>query len=149
MAMTLVEQLTRDEGLRRLPYQDTLGVWTWGVGHNLDNPLSHLVVALLAQGDVPGAIAECLGEDVATVRGGLTTAIPWYTGLSDARRGVFENMAFALGVEGFLRFRHLLAACQAGQWTKAGEELLDSTWARQVGDRAQRLAQQLVTDGWT
>lgn len=27
--------LERDEGVRIKPYQDTEGIWTWGVGHNL------------------------------------------------------------------------------------------------------------------
>lgn len=31
----LIHDLRRDEGVREKPYQDSKGIWTWGVGHNL------------------------------------------------------------------------------------------------------------------
>ena len=146
--MTLSDQLRRDEGERPRPYKDDLGNWTWGIGHNLTNPLSHLVIDLLAKGDVEGAMLECLGEDIAAARGGLTAVLPWYWALSDARRGVIENMAFNLGIGGLLGFRRMLAHCQAGEWDAAARAMLDSKWAGQVGDRAGRLAEQMRTDAW-
>ncbi len=31
----LRKRLTRHEGKRLKPYQDSVGIWTWGIGHNL------------------------------------------------------------------------------------------------------------------
>ena len=146
--MTLAEQLRRDEGVRLHPYQDTEDVWTWGVGHNLSQPLCHDVVELLCQGELDAACALCLGEDIANVRGQLVDILPWYLALSDARRGVLENMAFNLGVQGLLGFRRMLAHTLDGAWEDAATAMLDSRWARQVGARAVRLADQMRTDVW-
>ena len=44
--------------------------------------------------------------------------------------------------------KKMLAALQAQEWDTAARELLDSKYATQVGERATRLAQQLITDTW-
>jgi len=49
------------------------------------------------------------------------------------------NMAFNMQGK-LLGFRKFLAAAQRGDWNGAATEMLDSLWARQVGDRAKRLA---------
>ena len=58
------------------------------------------------------------------------------------------NMAFNMGVGGVAGFKKMLAALQAQEWDTAARELLDSKYATQVGERATRLAQQLITDTW-
>lgn len=50
------------------------------------------------------------------------------------------NMAYQLGVSGVLRFRKMLEALRAGDREKAAEEALDSAWATQTPERAQRVA---------
>jgi hypothetical protein len=54
------------------------------------------------------------------------------------------NMTFNLG-DRLLGFRKALAAVQAGDWSTAAAEMLDSQWAAQVGPRAQRLAEAMRT----
>jgi lysozyme len=135
--VTLREQLIRDEGKHLTPYRDTLGLLTIGVGHNLDaHGISEEVCDLL------------LTEDIARTLGGLRARLGWYADLAEPRRAVLENMAFNMGVGGLLGFRKMLAAIQAGAWSKAADEMLDSDWARQVGDRAKRLAEQMRSGTW-
>ena len=137
--MTLRDQLIRDEGKRLTPYRDTIGCLTIGVGHNLDaHGISDEVCDLL------------LTDDIARVEAGLRVRLPWATPdrLGEARYGVLANMGFNLGVAGLMRFRLMLAAVEAGDWTEAAKEMLDSEWARQVGDRAERLAEQMRTGEW-
>lgn len=31
----LITHLKKHEGVREKPYKDSEGIWTWGVGHNL------------------------------------------------------------------------------------------------------------------
>ena len=57
-------------------------------------------------------------------------------------------MAFNLGVGGLLAFTKMFAALQERDWDRAAAEMLDSRWARQVGDRAVRLAQQMTSNAW-
>ncbi|HUO11336.1 MAG TPA: glycoside hydrolase family protein, partial [Caulobacteraceae bacterium] len=66
-------------------------------------------------------------------------------GLDDPRQDVLANMAFNLGVGGLLRFPKTLALVRAERWDAAADAMLASAWARQVGARARRLAEQLCT----
>lgn len=135
--MTILEQLARDEGKRSRMYLDSEGVPTIGIGHNLrDRAISERAIQVIFEDD--------LAEIAAEVR----ARIPVYETLSEARRGVLLNMAFTLGVGGLLGFPKMFAALEARDWERAADEMLDSKWARQVGDRAQRLARQMRTNAW-
>jgi lysozyme len=66
----------------------------------------------------------------------------------DARRGVLVNMAYNLGVTGLLSFKKMLSAYKKGAFVEAAQHMLDSKWAKQVGDRAKRLAEQMRSGEW-
>lgn len=135
--MTIYEQLERDEGVKRTLYRDELGNPTFGVGHLATTPLSDR------------AIRTILEDDVAVAYETLTTRCPWVTTLSDARKGAFINLTFNMGIDGLIGFSRMLRMAQENNWDGAAAELLHSNYAKQVGDRAQRLATQLKTDVWT
>jgi len=78
----------------------------------------------------------------------LTSRMPWTKQLSQPRFGVLVNMAFNLGIHGLMSFRRMLAALQTGDYEAAAVEMLSSRWARQVGSRANRLAEQMREDQW-
>lgn len=127
----LKAELTRDEGYRKLPYKDTVGKLTIGVGRNLDD------VGLSAP-----EIDILLTNDIKRVASELSAAFPWFDGLPDARQRVLANMCFNLGITRLRGFKKTLAAMQSGDVETAAREMLDSTWAKQVGTRAHRLAAQ-------
>jgi lysozyme len=134
--MNLVEQLARDEGRRARMYQDTVGKWTAGVGRNLsDVPFSDDEIDLM------------LANDIERVRTQLAP-FAWYQALDEIRKGAVENMCFNLGVHGLLGFPHMLAALAAQDWVRAANEMANSVWATQVGERAIRLQQQITTGEW-
>lgn len=136
--MSLREQLMRDEGLRLKPYADSVGKLTVGYGHNLTDD------------GLPQAIAEALLDfDITAATADLYRTLDWAWSLSEPRRGVLINMTFNLGIAGLLEFRKALAAMKVGDWATAAKEMLASKWAEQVGPRAHRLAQQVLTDEWT
>src|SRR3990167_3999374 len=134
-AMTLREQLERDEGRRHTAYTDTAGHLTLGGGHNLNTPLSDAAIDQILDDDIRGAMAEC-------------ALIPFWMNLSEVRQAVLVNLAFNMGFQGLMTFRRMLAAMDAENWNQAAQELLDSRYAKQVGARADRLALQLSTDQW-
>lgn len=136
--MNLQEQITRDEGGMRLKaYQDSRGIWTIGVGHNLEAKA------------IPRAAAEFIFEtDLADAEHEVKELLPWTVDLDAVRYAVVVNMAFNLGMAGLLQFRRALAAMERGDWADAAKEMLDSLWATQVGGRALRLAQQMETGLW-
>jgi len=135
--MTLREQLIRDEGLRLKAYRDTEGHLTIGVGRNLD-----------AVGLYPDEVDYLLDNDLRRIKDHVLTGLPWTVKLDEARFGVLLNMCFNLGLRGLLQFRQMLGAVEAGDWARAAEEMLDSKWAGQVGQRAERLAKQMESGEW-
>ena len=135
--MTLREQLIRDEGWRTKPYRDSAGILTIGCGRNLES-------TGLSQDEIDYLLAN----DIRRAQEGVAIALPWSGNLDEARRGVLENMAFNLGVRGLLQFRKMLTACAAQDWETASAEMLDSMWAKQVGERAVRLARQMREGSW-
>jgi GH24 family phage-related lysozyme (muramidase) len=121
-------QLRIDEGERNKLYLDTVGKWSGGVGRNFsDRAMS------------PALIQFMLDEDVALVEHELDRNAPWWRELCDARQNVLANMCFNMGWPKLSAFRKFLAALRAKQYDLAADEMMDSLWAKQVGDRAKRL----------
>lgn len=126
----LKADLRRDEGLRLKPYRDTVGKASIGIGRNLDDVgISEDEADYLLINDIFRAMAD------------LDRAMPWWRDLSEARQRALCNMAFNLGLTRLQGFKKMLAALEAQDWPSAAREALDSKWARQVGDRADRIAE--------
>ncbi|MEH6435767.1 glycoside hydrolase family protein [Massilia sp. DD77] len=125
----LAAQLTIDEGRRALIYLDSVGKWTGGVGRNLvDRPFSDDEIDLM------------LKNDIDLVEKELDRRLPWWRDMSAARQNVLANMCFNLGITRLLGFTQALAHMRSRRYDAAAREMLDSKWAKQVGDRAVRLA---------
>lgn len=135
--MNLLDQLERDEGFRAKPYLDTTGHWTVGFGWNMEAvPLDKDIARLILEREVEKCTAT------------LRRDFSWFDGLSECRQGVLINMAYNLGLEGLKKFQRMLTAVAGGYYKEAAKEMMDSKWARQVGQRAVRLATQMETDSW-
>lgn len=75
----------------------------------------------------------------------LRTTDFWYKVNTDARQLALIDMCYNLGLPKLLGFKKMIAAIQVQDWAKAADEALDSLWARQVGIRAERIAEMLKT----
>jgi lysozyme len=133
----LIAELRRDEGVRYSPYNDTKGIPTVGVGHNLNAkplpagwkyPLNDMQINSL------------LDDDLEDVFHDLDRNLPWWTDLNDVRQRALANMAFNLGITKLLGFRNTLVAMRQGKYDAAADGMLASAWATQVKGRATRLA---------
>lgn len=137
----LEQELTRDESCRDYPYQDSKGIWTAGIGHNLEaHGIDHQTLAVPIQ---TATIEQWLQEDIQTAEALLDAHLPWWRSLSDVRQRVILNMCFNLGWNRLSQFHRMLACASAGQYDQAAVEMLNSLWAQQVGARAQRLAEMM------
>lgn len=126
----VTEQLRRHEGTKRLPYTDTKGKLTIGVGRNLtDRGLRQDEIEMLLEHDILDA------EDDARALCGN----PCFDALSDTRKAVVVNMAFNLGLTKLRKFLKFLAALKAGRHQEAAREMRDSQWAKEVKGRADEL----------
>lgn len=133
----LIQELRADEGVRYVPYRDTKGIQTTGVGHNLEaSPLPAGWSYPLTDAQVD----TLLHGDLANVYGDLNRNLPWWTDLNDVRQRVICNMCFNLGMGKLAGFKNTLAAMRQGRWDDAANGMLNSAWASQVKGRAVRLA---------
>lgn len=131
----LVERLKEEEGFRATPYRDPRGFLTVGYGTNLEAGITRRQ-------------AEDLLRDALVDLEDELITYPWFMSLPDARQMVILDMAYNMGVGGVLTFQHMIEALQAGNWNAAAQHMLNSEWAVQVGERAQRLARIMRTGIW-
>lgn len=161
MSITL-RLITLHEGKCALPYQDTKGIWTVGVGHNME-----------ANG-MPGAIMQALaarvGDNVASIdvpfptckllieqAGGLVDAEidallqrdiqadcswlwtkPWWAQVDEARQAAANDLAFNLGQHVAQEFTTFWGLYAVGDWIAAADDL--GANPRLVAEEPKRIA---------
>ncbi len=127
--MSLKDDIKRQEGLRLKPYIDSVGKLTIGYGRNLDDVgISEAEANSMLDADLRIAINE------------VQRLFPWLINLSESRKNVIYNMAFNMGLPTLQKFKNMIAAINCGDYITAADEMLNSKWARQVGIRADELA---------
>ena len=134
--MTLRDDLIREEGRVAHAYTDSLGYLTIGVGHLIDKTKG---------GHIPEAIIDALlDHDIAEKRAQVKRELPWIVSRSQSTQDAVVGMAFQLGVGGLLGFKSMLACLQAGDYEGAKTHALDSVWAKQTPERANRVVEGFV-----
>lgn len=121
--------LVHHEAYRQFPYQDTTGHITVGIGRNLsDRGISTTEAFYL------------LDDDIIYFSGKLSYSLKFFSTLDENRQIALIDMCFNLGLNGFLAFTQMMLALEAKDYGRAADEMLDSKWATQVGERATTLA---------
>ena len=129
----LTDQLIIDEGLKLKPYRCTSDKLTIGVGRNLqDNGITDEEARYLLKNDIARVAGECMAE------------FPWFSDLTEKRREAIINLVFNMGLSKFKQFKKTISYIEQGLFELAGTELLDSNYARQVGNRSIRVANMLA-----
>ena len=137
------EDLIRDEAIRLRTYRCSAGHLTIGVGHKI-TPTDRI-----AEGDTI-SLEEAglyLNRDIATAIGTANTVFgrDRFEAMTETRQRAITNMIFNLGAGKFAGFRKMITAIKEHRWDDAERECLDSAYAKQVGNRAKRVAYQLKT----
>lgn len=109
-------------------YQDTEGVWTIGVGRNI-NPENGLGLS-------DDEIDLLLTNDLSRCESEAYDNFQWFADLDEARQDGILNMIFNLGISRFKGFKKAIAAMEEKDYETAHTEFMDSKWSRQVGQRA-------------
>ncbi len=125
----LIEQLTKHEDCKLKPYRCTAGKLTIGVGRNLDD-----------RGITAAEAHHLLGNDIAKCAKELDNSVQWWRQMNLTRQRVILDMCFNLGLEGLLKFTNTLEAMKNEHYSSAADNMLQSKWAKQVGQRAKTLA---------
>jgi lysozyme len=145
----LREQLEIDEGVKYELYNDHLGYATFGVGHlvlesdpeysaALGTPVSESRVIEAFEQDCENVLSDCniLYEDFAD--------------LPEEAQQVIANMMFNMGRPRLSKFKGMKRGVDSRDWNAAADEMVDSSWYRQVTNRADRLVARMrnITAVW-
>lgn len=129
---SLERELEVDEAFRAKPYRCTAGKLTIGIGRNIDDV-----------GITRDEALFLLRSDITKIEAQLDKNLPWWRKLSDARQRVLLNMTFNMGLRTMLTFERTLGLIQFGKYHEAAQAMLQSKWAKQVGERAERLSEMM------
>lgn len=129
------KQLTKSfEGLRLKPYRCSADKLTIGYGRNIeDTGISKTEADYMFQADWARAVQDALrlckdyGID--------------HKQLIEQRFYVLVDMCFNMGYTRTKEFKKMLSALKKGFYEDAAREMMDSAWAKQVGNRAIKLYQ--------
>jgi lysozyme len=133
----LVEQLKRHEGLRLKPYQCTAGKLTIGIGRNIEDiGISESEAEMLLSNDIQRVVTQ------------LKETFPWTLDLDEVRFAALVNFTFNVGIGTTSKFVNAMALLKGGNFDMAADEFLDSRWAKQVGQRAVEITEQIRTGEW-
>lgn len=125
----IVTDLKRDEGFRDKVYSCSAGKLTVGYGHNLESA------------EMPEHIAEALLFHDMKESAKLCANWEWFSELSDNRKRAIVNLVFNIGFNGVCKFKKMIAAIEQKNFGLAANEMIDSRWYSQVGDRAKRVVE--------
>tara|TARA_R110002033_G_scaffold52067_6_gene99169 strand:+ start:1962 stop:2375 length:414 start_codon:yes stop_codon:yes gene_type:complete len=133
----LIEQLKIHEGFRSNVYTCSGGKKTCGYGRNLEDiGISEEEAEMLLKNDIYEATNQ------------LLNAFPWMATFSDARISAMINFTFNVGIGTVRKFSNTIEYLKNEDWEAAADEMMDSKWAEQVGDRAIQITEQIRTGRW-
>ncbi len=129
------ELIREHEGYREEVYFDTVGVPTGGYGHAFlpGSKLPQDIWEDIFQYDYSIAVHDYYSLDL---------------NLDPVRRSVVVDMLFNLGLTKLLKFKNTLSYIRTGEYDKAAKGMLNSKWAKQVGNRANELSEMMRTGEW-
>lgn len=136
----LIASVKLGEGLRLRSYPDPLtGAAPWTIGYG------HTGADIGPRMSCTEAHAEnWLQDDLCNAMAGLDLQESWWRSLPLDGQRVMAELTFNMGLAHLKGFHRFLVDMQAGKYSEAGAELLNSLWATQVKSRAERLHDRLV-----
>ena len=158
--------ISDDEGTESMPYQDLDGIWTVGIGHNLEanglppgicgdapdglNWEDGVLPFLQSRNGLTAAEIDALFQhDLAIAAQDLVACLPNADTLTLPRYAAMIDMCFNLGLAKLLKFHTFLHIMEIGKYAAAAQDLLNNTAvAKQLPKRYGRLAQIITNGEW-
>lgn len=153
-----------DEGHEAHPYQDEEGIWSIGIGHNLeangvppgvlaDHPSGLPWPACLEALQARGGLAEreidlLFNHDLTVAATDLQACLATASLLDPARYAAMIDMAFNLGYARLSLFGTFLSLMASSQYQAAAADLLKTKVTQELPHRYTRLASIINTGAW-
>lgn len=144
--MNLIDILDFEEGYEGRPYLCSGGYVTVGMGTRLHTELG------LNPKDFPIVVSREMAEAWLHMRvkkhtrklGRRADIGPTFKRLDDDRKAIILSMSYQMGTTGVSKFKKMWKALEVGDHEEASKQALDSLWATQTPERAERHAQVLA-----
>ena len=149
----LYEEISADEGKVLHAYLCSELHATIGIGHKIldTDPEKDLDIFGINWEEVPDEqyITEdrcyiLFQEDVQIAISGCMKIYNNWDDLPQEVQHILVNMCFQLGQRGLSNFKQMGKAIEEGDWEKASVEMMDSRWASQTPQRAERLKNRML-----
>ena len=121
----LIDDIKQEEGFKGIVYKCTEGFDTIGYGTRL--PLSEKEAEMI------------LKYRLNILKDNLSSSL-YMLDIDKKAWDILYNMVYQMGVKGVLNFKNMIKALEAKDYKRAGDEMLDSKWAKQTPARANRLS---------
>ena len=121
----LIDDIKQEEGFKGIVYKCTEGFDTIGYGTRL--PLSEKEAEMI------------LEYRLNILKANLSSSL-YMLDIDKKAWDILYNMVYQMGVKGVLNFKNMIKALEAKDYKRAGDEMLDSKWAKQTPARANRLS---------
>ena len=149
----LYEEISSDEGKVLHAYLCSELHATIGIGHKIldTDPEKELDIFGINWEEVPDDqhITEdrcyiLFQEDVQIAISGCMKIYNNWDDLPQEVQHILINMCFQLGQRGLSNFKQMGKAIEGSDWGKASVEMMDSRWAKQTPQRAERLKNRML-----
>ena len=136
----LLASVKKHEGYRNKVYLDTLGKRTVGVGHLCveefwedDKEYEEKFLMDILEADLQNAIKGA--KDLMSENGCMD--------MDEVAEEIIIEMIFQLGKTGVSKFKNMWKALSGLEYSVAASEMLDSRWAKQTPNRANKLSKKM------
>ena len=130
------EAVKKEEGFRLETYKCTEGHLTGGYGHKM------------LEGEVPptdhAGWLKIFERDFARAMTGADDLLTLCPNIDETARHIVVEMVYQMGSYGVSRFKKFLQALQDSDYKEASVQMLDSRWAKQTPNRANRMSERMA-----
>ena len=142
----VIDQLKIDEGIVFEIYKDHLGYPTFGIGHlvlesdpeygqEVGTPVSEERCLEVFDHDLEVTVNEC------------KVLFPDFDEKLDEVQEILINMMFNMGRTRLSKFKKFIGALNEENYDEAANQMMDSRWYNQVGNRSVRLVERMRNAG--
>lgn len=141
----IYKNLKQEEGKKLYSYKDTKGIWTIGIGHNLQaNPTDRVIGRHVYPADGQKITEEecqkLFDYDLDKVLAQLNSHFDFFKYLTGNAQYVMISMTFNMGLGKVAEFRRMIEGLKTDNMDLILLSMKQSKWWNQVKDRAPKLA---------
>jgi len=142
------KMIAHHEGTRYRPYQDSLGLWTVGIGHLIGDGKS--LPPEWNREFSKEEVQSMFEKDYAHHRAGAAANTPNFDKMTSAMQGAFTDLAFNMGPNWIKAkgFKTLEKELKNFNTDGVVASLTNSKWAKQVGERAGHITGLINSSGF-